>query len=112
MMELIERLKSIVGPAGWVADADELHPHVTEWRGVYEGRTPLLLRPANTEEVSAIVRACAAEGVAIVPQGGNTSMCGGSVPDPSGTQVILSLARMKRVRNVDAANFSMKVEAG
>jgi FAD/FMN-containing dehydrogenase len=112
MTELIERLKSIVGPAGWVADADELHPHVTEWRGVYEGKTPLLLRPSNTEEVSAVVRACAAEGVAIVPQGGNTGMCGGSVPDASGTQMILSLARMKRIRNVDATNFSMEVEAG
>ena len=112
MMELIEHLKSIVGPTGWVEDADELHPHVTEWRGVYEGKTPVLLRPSNTGEVSAIVRACAAAGVAIVPQGGNTSMCGGSVPDASGTQVILSLARMKRIRNVDAANFSMEVDAG
>ena len=111
-MALIERLKSIVGPTGWVADPDQLHPHVTEWRGVYEGSTPLLLRPSSTEEVAAIVRACAAAGVAIVPQGGNTSMCGGSVPDASGTQVILSLARMKRVLNVDAANFSMEVEAG
>jgi FAD/FMN-containing dehydrogenase len=112
MTALIEHLKSIVGPKGWVTDPDELHPHVTEWRGVYEGRTPLLLRPASTEEVSAIVRACASEGVGIVPQGGNTSMCGGSVPDASGTQVILSLARLKRIRDVDAANFSMEVEAG
>jgi FAD/FMN-containing dehydrogenase len=112
MTALIERLKSIVGPTGWVADPAQLHPHVTEWRGVYEGSTPLLLRPSSTEEVAAIVRACAAAGVAIVPQGGNTSMCGGSVPDASGTQVVLSLARMKRVRNVDAANFSMEVDAG
>jgi FAD/FMN-containing dehydrogenase len=112
MTELIERLKTIVGPGGWVTDADELQPHVTEWRGVYEGRTPLLLRPSNTEDVCRIVQACADEGVAIVPQGGNTSMCGGSVPDASGNQVILSLARMKRVRDVDAANFSIEVEAG
>ena len=112
MTALIERLKAIVGPTGWVADAEALQPHVTEWRGVYEGSTPLLVRPSSTPEVSAIVRACAAEGVAIVPQGGNTSMCGGSVPDASGTQVILSLSRMKRVRGVDPANFSMEVEAG
>ena len=112
MMKLAERLKSIVGPKGWVEDADELRPHVTEWRGVYEGRTPLLLRPSNTAEVARVVKACAAEGVAIVPQGGNTGMCGAAVPDASGTQVILSLERMKRVRDIDAANFSIEVEAG
>ena len=112
MMKLAERLKSIVGPKGWVEDADELRPHVTEWRGVYEGRTPLMLRPSNTAEVARVVKACAAEGVAIVPQGGNTGMCGAAVPDASGTQVILSLERMKRVRDIDAANFSIEVEAG
>ena len=111
-MELIERLKSIVGPKGWVSDPEQLRPHVTEWRGVYEGRTPVLLRPSSTEEVAQIVRACATEGVGIVPQGGNTGMCGGSVPDTSGTQVILSIARLSRVRHVDPANFSMEVEAG
>ena len=112
MTALIERLKSIVGPQGWISDAEALQPHVTEWRGVYEGRTPLLLRPADTGQVAEIVRTCAAESVGIVPQGGNTGMCGGSVPDASGSQVILSLARMNRVRDVDAANFSMEVEAG
>lgn len=112
MTALIERLRSIVGPGGWVSDTSELQPHVTEWRGVYEGRTPLLLRPSCAGEVVQIVRACAADGVGIVPQGGNTGMCGGAVPDASGKQVILSLARMNQVRKVDAANFSMEVEAG
>ncbi len=112
MTELIEHLKSVVGPQGWISDEDALRPHVTEWRGVYEGRTPVLLRPSDTVQVADIVRACAQEGVGIVPQGGNTGMCGGAVPDASGSQVILSLARMNRVRAVDAANFSMEVEAG
>ena len=112
MTALIERLKSIVGPRGWLSDAADLQPYVTEWRGIYEGRTPLLLRPSCTEQVAEIVRECAADRVGIVPQGGNTGMCGGSVPDSSGTQILLSLARMNRVRDVDAANFSMEVDAG
>jgi len=112
MTAFIEHLKSIVGPKGWVSDEHALQPHVTEWRGVYRGKTPILLRPESTDVVSKVVRACAEAGVGIVPQGGNTGMCGGSVPDDSGTQVVLSLARMNRVRNVDAANFSMEVEAG
>ena len=111
-MALVERLKSIVGPGGWISSPEDLQPHVTEWRGVYEGRTPLLLRPESTEQVAQIVRACAAAGVGIVPQGGNTGMCGGSVPDASGTQVILSLSRMHRVLDVDPGNFSMTVEGG
>ena len=112
MMPLLDTLKGIVGPQGWTSDPEELRPHLTEWRGVYEGRTPILVRPASTSQVSAVVAACAVSGVAIVPQGGNTSTCGGAVPDASGEQVILSLARMNRIRNVDAANFSMEVEAG
>jgi len=112
MTTLLERLKEIVGPGGWNTDPNDLEPHLTEWRGVYNGRTLVMLQPCSTAEVSAIVRACADDGVAIVPQGGNTSMCGGAVPDDSGEQVILSLSRMNRVRHVDAVNFSMDVDAG
>lgn len=112
MTTLLDRLQAIVGPGGWSTDGQDLEPHLTEWRGVYTGRTLVMLMPASTADVSAIVKACAEEGVAIVPQGGNTSMCGGAVPDESGQQVILSLSRMNQVRNVDALNFSMEVEAG
>ena len=80
MMSLLERLQSVVGPGGWSTDPTELEPHLTEWRGNYVGRTLVMVRPRSTEQVSAIVRACAEAGVAIVPQGGNTSMCGGAVP--------------------------------
>lgn len=111
-MTLIERLQDIVGTAACTTDNDELEPHLTEWRGVYHGRALALVRPESTAEVSAVVKACAEAGVGIVPQGGNTGMCGGAVPDDSGSQVILSLSRMNRIREVDVDNFSMEVEAG
>ena len=112
MTALLEQLQDIVGPGGWSTDPDELQPHLTEWRGNYVGRTLVLVKPRSTAQVSEVVMACAATGTAIVPQGGNTSMCGGAVPDASGEQVILSLSRLNQVRHVDAGNFSMEVDAG
>ena len=109
---LIEQLKEIVGPKGWTTDPIDLEPLLTDWRGVVHGATPIVMAPANTAEVAAVIRACADANVAIVPQGGNTGMCAGAVPDASGAQIILSLARMNAIRGVDPANFSMEVEAG
>ena len=112
MTTLIEQLKSIVGTGGWKTDPTELRPHLTEWRGEVVGNSPILVAPRTTEEVCQVVRACASAGTAIVPQGGNTGLCAGAVPDESGEQVLLSLARMNRIRDVDPVNFSMEVEAG
>ena len=112
MTALLKQLQDIVGPGGWSTDPDELQPHLTDWRGNYVGQTLALVKPKSTAQVSEVVKACAKAGTAIVPQGGNTSMCGGAVPDASGEQVILSLSRMNRVRHVDARNFSMEVDAG
>ena len=112
MTALLEQLKEIVGPKGWTTSAEELQPHLTEWRGNFEGRTPIMVRPQSTAEVCEIVRACARAGVGIVPQGGNTGMCAAGIPDDSGKQVLLSMSRMNRVLEVDAENFSMVVEAG
>ncbi len=109
---LLEQLKSIVGPKGWTTDPSELESRVIDWRGTAHGATPAVISPASTEEVAAVVRACGSAGVALVPQGGNTSLCAGAVPDDSGEQIVLSLSRMNRIRNIDAANFSMEVEAG
>ncbi len=109
---LIDELKTIVGPGAWKSDMADLRPHVTDWRGEVIGSTPLMVSPANTEEVSRIVRACSAAGIAIVPQGGNTGMCAAAVPDDSGTQILLSLSRMNKIRSIDSDNFSMEVEAG
>lgn len=109
---VIEELKSIVGPKGWTMDIDKLAPHLTDWRGEFVGSAAIKVAPANTDEVSAIARACSARGVAIVPQGGNTGMCAGAIPDESGAQVLLSLSRMNAIRTLDRENFSIEVEAG
>ncbi len=112
MQQLIDELKSIVGPGGWIDEADALEPHLTEWRGTWRGRTALLVQPASTDEVSRVVRACRAARVAIVPQGGNTGLCGGAIPDESGRQILLSLSRMNRIRELSPGDYSMVVEAG
>jgi FAD/FMN-containing dehydrogenase len=109
---LIEQLKEIVGPKGWTTDPIDLEPLLTDWRGAVHGATPIVMSPASTAEVAAVILACADADVAIVPQGGNTGMCAGAVPDASGAQIILSLARMNSIRSVDPVNFSMEVEAG
>jgi FAD/FMN-containing dehydrogenase len=109
---LIEELKSIVGASGWTSDPDELLPHLTEWRDRYRGETLLMVSPNSTEQVSAVVKACAASKTAVVPQGGNTGLCGGAIPDESGEQVLLSLSRMNTIRSISANDFSMIVDAG
>lgn len=108
----LERLKAIVGPKGWTSDPAEMAPHLLEERGHYRGRAALLVRPASTDDVAAIVKACAETGTALVPQGGNTSMMGGATPFEHGGEVLLSLSRMNRIRVLDALNYTMTVEAG
>ncbi len=112
MTTLIDELKSIVGAGGWKSGPADLEPHLTEWRGQVVGKSPLLVMPRSTEEVAKVVSTCASSGTAIVPQGGNTGLCGGAVPDSSGEQILLSLTRMNRIRDIDPVNFSMEVEAG
>jgi len=108
----LEELKTIVGPGAWTTDAAELEPHLSEPRGLVTGRTSIMLSPDSTEQVSAIVSTCAKAGVSIVPQGGNTGVCGGATPDESGDQVLVSLSRLNKIRSVDPDDFSMTVEAG
>jgi FAD/FMN-containing dehydrogenase len=110
--DAIERIKAVVGERGWTTDAAEMHPHLVEWRGYYEGRAQMVVRPANTAEVAEVVRICAEARLPITPQGGNTSMCGGSVPLEDGGEIVLSLARMNKVRAIDTVNYTMTVEAG
>ncbi len=110
--ETLDRIKAAVGPKGWLADPADLAPFLEERRGLYRGNTPVVVRPASTEEVAAVVRICAETGTAIVPQGGNTGLVGGSVPDAGGGEILLNLSRMNRVRQVDPANDTITVEAG
>ncbi|HEX6006111.1 MAG TPA: FAD-binding oxidoreductase [Burkholderiales bacterium] len=109
---LLERLAAIVGPQGLITAAADLAPYVDDWRGVYRGAAAAVVRPANFAEVSAVVKLCAETRTPIVPQGGNTGMCGASVPHASGNEIVLTLARMNRVLEVDALNNTMSVEAG
>jgi FAD/FMN-containing dehydrogenase len=110
----LEQLKAVVGPAGFRETAQDLEPHVTEWRGLFRGFTPLLLLPADAGEVSGILQICNAEGLGVVPQGGNTGLAGGAIPGltDDSPQILLGAARMNRIRNLDAENYTMTVEAG
>jgi len=101
----------IVG-APYVLTGDEAQSFATDWRGRYRGRARAVVKPANTEEVAQLVRWCGAQGVPIVPQGGNTGLCGGAAPDDSGAAIILSLTRLNRIRALDTDNDTMVVEAG
>ena len=105
-------LETIVGPAGIVCDPERMASYLSDWRNAYRGKAALVVRPATTGEVAAVVRLCNQFQVPLVPQGGNTGLCGGSIPDASGTQVVLSLTRMTRIREVDPANETITVEAG
>jgi len=111
MSSLIDELRAAVGVSQVLVDGD-LSAYVVDWRGRFHGRALAVVRPGNTGEVAAVVRACAAHGAGVVPQGGNTSLVGGSVPDASATQVLLSLRRLNRVREVDRANATLTAEAG
>ncbi|MCK6391257.1 MAG: FAD-binding oxidoreductase [Azonexus sp.] len=110
--DLISRLAQVVGAAQVLTEAADLAPYLTDWRGRYRGQAQCVVRPGNTEEVAAVVRACAEAGAVIVPQGGNTSLCGAATPDDSGRAVIVSLSRMNRILAVDADNSTISVEAG
>jgi len=108
---LLDTLRQVVGAAHVLTEGD-LTAYERDWRGREHGKALAVVRPANTAEVAAVVRACAAHNASIVPQGGNTGLSVGSVPDGSGRQVVLSLRRMDAVRAVDGANLTMTVEAG
>lgn len=113
MDTLIRKLCAVVGDKSclWGDDVDWA-PYATERRGLFVGRPLAVVEPASTAEVAAVVRLCAEARVAMVPQGGNTGLCGGAVPDDSGAQVVIALRRMPHIRVLDAANDTMTVEAG
>ena len=110
--QVLDRLKTVVGARGFVADAADMAPYLTEPRDLYHGRTPLVLRPESTQQVAEILAICSETATKLVPQGGNTGLCGGSMPFETGDEVMLSLGRMNAVRAVDPLNDTMTVEAG
>jgi len=109
---LASRLADIVGTANVLVDDAAMLPYTVDWRGAYRGRALAVVRPDTTEAVAAVMRLCAETGTSVVPQGGNTGMCGGAVPDATGTAVVVALGRMDRILSVDALDNSMVVEAG
>ena len=111
MTELLAQLRQIVGAAQVLSEGD-LSAWELDWRKRWRGKALAVVRPGSTAEVAAVVRACAAHRVSLVPQGGNTGLVGGGVPDESGRQIVLSLARMNRVRVIDGANLTLTAEAG
>ncbi len=106
------RLAGIVGDAHVLSAPAEVDAYVTDWRGRYRGTALAVVKPGTTGEVAAVVGACADAGTPIVPQGGNTGLCGGATPHERGDEIVVSLARMNRVRGLDAANATITVESG
>src|SRR5438270_12451863 len=109
---LIEGLRARLGPHGVLTGPEDTAPYCKDWRRIYYGSTPAVLRPASTAEVADAVRLCAEQGVPIVPQGGNTSMVGGAAVSEDGSEIVLSLSRMNKVRAIDPLDMTMEIEAG
>jgi len=107
--ELISELRTIVGDRGWTSDPADLEPQLRDWVGYARGATPIMVMPKNASEVAAVVKACVAAGVPIVPQGGNTGSVAGAIPQG---EILVSLRRMNRIRDIDAADYTVTVDAG
>ncbi len=109
---ILDQLKTIVGPKGWIENKADKAIYLRDFRSLYQGATPIVLRPSNSAEIAAIVKLCAEAGIGIVPQGGNTGYCGGATPHEDGGEIVLALTRMNKIRNVDPLDDTITVEAG
>jgi FAD/FMN-containing dehydrogenase len=109
---LIDRFAAITGVQNALTAQSDIAPHLIEQRGLYKGESPLVLRPANTEEVAAILRLANETNTAVVPQGGNTGLVGGQSPMPGQGEIVLSLARLNKIRSIDPVGQTMIAEAG
>ncbi|HET6655768.1 MAG TPA: FAD-binding oxidoreductase [Gammaproteobacteria bacterium] len=110
-MDHVDVLRAMLGASQVLTGAD-VQPYAVDWRERFRGQALAVVRPGSTEEVAAVVRHCAQTGLPVVPQGGNTGLCGGATPDASGRAIILSLQRLNRIRGIDTDNDTMAVEAG
>ncbi len=110
--DALQRIRDLLGAAGCIDSPDQTARFLTDFRGLYRGATPFVACPATTAEVAQVLTLCHEARVAVVPQGGNTSYCGGATPSARGDQLVLSLHRLNRIRAVDPANFSLVAEAG
>ena len=110
--EIVAAFQAIVGPEHALSDPDQQTPYLNEWRGQYTGVSPLIVRPGTVEEVSKCLALANANGIPIVPQAGNTGLVGGQTPHRTNTEVVLTVERLKRVRDVDPAGNTLTVDAG
>ena len=108
----LDEILAITGPAGLIDDPRAMQPYVSDWRGTYSGAARCVVRPASTQETAAVVALCARLGIRMVPQGGNTGMCGGASPGNAGDEVLINMSRMNRILQVDTANNTLTAEAG
>jgi FAD/FMN-containing dehydrogenase len=108
----LNQIQDLVGPGGWISDAADMTPHLVEERGLFSGTCAAVVKPATTEEVAGVVSICAGACLPIVPQSGNTSLVGGSIPFDGDAGIVLNLSRMNRIREIDTANFTITAEAG
>jgi FAD/FMN-containing dehydrogenase len=111
-MTVLTSLREIVGDTHVFTSLDDVRSYVSDWRGLYTGRPLCVIRPGNVDECASVVRLCHEQQLAIVPQGGNTGLAAGAVPDDSGREIVLSLARMNRIRRVDPVGMTIELEAG
>jgi FAD/FMN-containing dehydrogenase len=114
MDDFLRQLESITGPRGLLTEPADMQPALTEWRGLFHGQALAVVLPESTADAAAVIRACAARGVGVVPQGGNTGLVGGAIPHSTAAapQVIVGTRRLRRVRELDAANYTLTAEAG
>jgi FAD/FMN-containing dehydrogenase len=112
MQECLAALRNGLGAAGVATDPQAMEPYLTDWRRAFHGQAMAVLLPGSTEEVAEAIQICARHGVGVVPQGGNTGLAGGATPAGPAPQVVLSLARMQRLRKIDPIGMTMEVEAG
>ncbi len=112
MSDALKQLQRIVGDAGFITDPERARPMLVDERGQYEGRAAAIILPGSTAELARAVRVCFDAGIGMVPQGGNTGYCGGATPDETGTQVLIKLSRMNRIRHIDERAFTLTAEAG
>lgn len=112
LKSVLAALKDVVGPSGYLEAAADIEPYLTDFRRLYHGRAPIVLLPASTAQVARIAQLCNEHGIGIVPQGGNTSYCGGAAPDESGNQVVMAMRRLNRIRRIEPDDFAITVEAG
>lgn len=111
-VEAIAQIKNLLGQGGYLDQPQDMQPYLTSWRNGWTGKAPLIALPNSTEQVAALVAFCHKNKIAMVPQGGNTGLVGGSIPSADGDQLVINLSRLNKIREIDSIGSTVTVEAG